>query len=531
MNGNVWLRGSERAMRPTSFALALAWVLLQGSQAAAQAGEPRQQAEARARALLAHGQGAQAIPLLKAEIERDPASKSLRLLLARAYLDDSNDFWALRTVAAATELHPEDCNLQLWLAWIQIRQGALDQARTLLEGACSHWQPEKARRALLLAMLEQQAGSQAEAQTRLDEARGADLVYPEDRAAISQLQDKLESGYLPPFSGRLDLGLGWAANARAGSPTEPTDAGKGESSPVAQTAVWLRLLMPGRAWLRPSLEAEARALGYSAAAGRDFSYLMLGVRPGVLLGRGSRRALLAYHYESLLLAGGDQYQGGPLWFYDSHRGELELEVFSGLTVFGGVGKRNFREMGRNRLEADGGMGGGFELGSRSRLLGALSGSLYDAANNAYDLRGASLLVAAEVRLPRRWSMRAGFLGSYDLYPRWNGYLNTAVRERQDRLLKLSATAFIPPFHDQLKLGITYEFSTRDSNVQLFAYTDHRLLAKLIWTFTADPWLPAAVSPSDHVAIDYGLHSGELAERVQDLLRQDEAVQRSSSCRE
>jgi Tfp pilus assembly protein PilF len=518
-------------MKAIGFALAMAWVLLSGSQAAEQEGEPRQQAEARARALLAHGQGAQAIPLLKAEIERDPASESLRLLLARAYLDDSNDFWALRTVAAAAELHPEDCNLRLWLAWIQIRQGALEQARTLLDGACSHWQPEKARRALLLAMLEQQAGSQAEAQARLDEARGADLVYPEDRAAISQLEDDLEPGYLPPVSGRLDLNLGWAANARAGSPADLTTAGKSESSALAQTAVWLRFVMPGRSWVRPSLEADVRALGYSAAAGRDFSYLMLGGRPGVLLGRGNRRVLLAYHYESLLLAGGDQYQGGPLWFYDSHRGEMEIEVFSGLTVFGGVGKRNFREMGRSRLEADGGIGGGFEAGSRLRVLGALSGRYYDAKNDAYDLRGASLLIATDVRLPRRWSMRAGFLGSYDSYPRWDGYLNLLVRERDDRLLKLSASAFLPPLRDQLKIGFTYEFSNRDSTAQPFAYTDHRLLAKLIWTFTADPWLPAAASPSDHVALNYGLHSRELTERVQDLLRQDEAMQRSSSCRE
>jgi hypothetical protein len=512
-----------------SFALALAWVLLEGSQAGAQEVEPRQQAETRARALLARGQGAQAIPLLKAEIERDPTSESLRLLLARAYLDDSNDFWALRTVAATAELHPEDCNLQLWLAWIQIRQGALDQARTLLDGACSHWQPEKARRALLLAMLEKQAGSQAEAQARLDEARGARLVYPEDRAAISQLQNKLELGYLPPVSGRLDLSLGWTANARAGSPTDPTNAGTGASSPVGQTAVWLRFVMPGRSWVRPSLEAEVRALRYSAAAGRDLSYLMLGGRPGVLLGRGRLRALLAYHYESLLLAGGDRYQEGPLWFYDSHRGELEIEVPKGMTVFGGVGKRNFREMGRSRLEADGGIGGALEVGSRLHLLGALSGRLYDAKNDAYDLSGVSLLISAEVRLPRRWSMRAGFLGSDDLYPHSAGYFGT--RERRDLLLKLSASAFLPPLRDQLKLGFTYEFSDRDSTVQSYAYTDHRLLAKLIWTFTADPWLPAAVSPSDHVALDYGLHNRELTERVQDLLRQDEAVQRSSSCRE
>ena len=517
-------------MRAMGFALALAWVQIVGSQAVAQE-VPRQQAEAQARALVARGQGAQAIPLLKAEIERDPTSESLRLLLARAYLDDGNDFWALRTVAAAADLHPEDCNLPLWLAWIQIRQGALDQARTLLDGACSHWQPEKTRRALLSAMLAEQAGSQAEAQARLDDARAASLAYPEDRAAISQLQDRPETGYLAPFSGRLELGLGWAANARAGSPTDPTEAGTSASSPVGQTAVWVRFVMPGRSWVRPSLEAETHAMGYTAAAGRDFSYLMLGARPGVLLGRGNRRVLLAYHYESLLLAGGDPFQKGPFWFYDSHRGELEIEVFSGLTVFGGVGKRNFRETGRSRLEADGGIGGAFEVGSRLHLLGALSGRLHDAKNDAYDLRGASLLIAADVRLPRRWSMRAGFLGSYDVYPRWDGYLDMLVRERQDRLLKLSVSAFIPPLRDQVRLGFSYEFSTRDSTAQPFAYTDHRLLAKLIWTFTADPWLPAAVAPSDHVALDYGLHSRELTERVQDLLRQDEAVQRSSSCQE
>ena len=217
-----------RAMR----ALALTCVLLHVSQAAAQEVEPPQQAEARARTLLARGQGAQSIPLLKAEIERDPASQTLRLLLARAYLDDSNDFWAQRTVAAAAELYPADCNLQLWLAWIQIRQGALDQARTLLDSDCSHWQPEQGRRALLLAMLEQQAGSPDEAQARLAEAHGAGLVYPEDRVAISQLQDELEPGYLPPVAGRVDLSLGWAANARAGSLSELIDAGQGASSPV-----------------------------------------------------------------------------------------------------------------------------------------------------------------------------------------------------------------------------------------------------------------------------------------------------------
>jgi hypothetical protein len=47
----------------------------------------------------------------------------------------------------------------------------------------------------------------------------------------------------------------------------------------------------------------------------------------------------------------------------------------------------------------------------------------------------------------------------------------------------------------------------------------------------DPWLPHAATPIGHVPLDYGLADAEAGERVQDLLRQDEAAQRSSSCRE
>lgn len=519
-------------MRQAHFALAVTLGLLAGSRAWGQ-GAPQETAASRARVLMAHGQGTEAIPLLKAEIERDPWSEGPRFLLARAYLDDGNDFWALRTVAAAADLHREDCNLPLWLAWIEIRQGALERAREILDGACFRWQPEKARRALLLAILEQRAGSPAQAQAWLDEARAADYVYPEDRAAIDQLQNQIEPGHPPPITGRVDVGLGWAANAQAGSPTDPVSAGKGKSSPVASTVVWLRFVTPGRSWVRPSLEVDTRALGYSADAGRDFSYLTLGGRPGVQLGRGSRRALLAYHHESLLLKGGDRYEQGPLWFYNANRGEAELEFFPGLMVFGGVGQRDFREMGRSRLEVDGGVGGAFDVGARAHLLGALSGRFQDARNDAYDLRGASLLLAAEIRLPRRYTARASFLASGDLYPRSAGYFYTAANttNRRDLLLKLSASGFLPPLGGQLKVGFTYELATRDSTAQPYAYTDHRLLAKLVWTFTADPWLPAAALPFQHVALDYGLGARELAERVQDLLRQNEDVQRSSTCRD
>jgi hypothetical protein len=278
------------------------------------------------------------------------------------------------------------------------------------------------------------------------------------------------------------------------------------------------------------VEAEARAIGFSADAGHDLSYLMLGGRPGLLLGAAGRQLLVAYRHEALLLAADDRYAAGPLWFYGAHRGELELELGPALTLFGGVGQRDFRELGRSRLEVDGGIGTGLDAGRRVRLVGALSGRFHDARKSAYDLRGGSLLLLAEVSLLRGWSMRAGALASADHYPRSGGYFDRATDSaRRDLLLKLSASGFSPRLAGQLKLGLTYEFARRDSTAAPYDYQDHRVLAKLVWSFTGDPWLPAAVSPADHVALDHGLRAGELQERVQDLLRQDEAAQRSSSC--
>jgi hypothetical protein len=491
------------------------------------------QVEEQARALLADSKPAQAIPLLKAAIEQEPLAKSPRLLLARAYLDDGNDFWALRTLASAAELHPEDCNLMLWQAWIGIKQGALDQARELLQTPCATWPPVEARRSLLLAMVEQSASAKDAAQARLDQARGARFAFPEDRHAIARMQSQLDPGFLAPFSGRFDLAMGATSNARAGSPVDPESHGNGAASLAVVAAGTMRFVSPNRSWARLSLEAEARGAGYQADAGRDLSYLLLGGRSGLLLSAWGKRALLGYRYESLLLAGGDRYEKGPLWFNDAHRGEWELELLPALTLFGGAGRRGFREIGRTRTELDGGIGGGFPIGPRMHLLAALSGRFHDAKNDAYDQRGISLLLSADVRGPRRWSGRVGLLASGDDYPRSTGYFDPAApaTARRDLVLRLSTSVFLPPLDNRIKLGLTYELAVRQSTAAPYDYTDHRVLAKLIWTFTSDPWLPHPATPVGHVPLDYGLAAGEVAERVQDLLRQGEAAQRSTSCRE
>jgi hypothetical protein len=381
-------------------------------------------------------------------------------------------------------------------------------------------------------MLDQQAGDLPAAQASLARAASERFAYPEDRAAISRLRSTIDPAFVPPLSGRLDLAGGFASNALAGSPVDPATRERA-GSPVLAASAFMRIVSPRRSWVRPALDLEARGLGFSAEVGRDLSYLMLDARPALIVGGAQARATLAYRYESLLLAGGDRYGRGPLWFFDAHRGEWELELLRALTFFGGAGWRTFREQGRSRFEIDSGLGTGFPMGARLHLVAALSGRYHDARNDAWSLYGGSLLASVEARLPQRWSLRAGMLASADRFPHSAGYFDASAptTNRNDRLLKLSASAFAPPVIEGVKLGVTYEFSTRDSTAAAYSYDDHRILAKVIWSFTADPWLPHAAAPVGHVALDYGLGNEEAHERVQDLLRQDEAAQRSSSCRE
>jgi hypothetical protein len=507
-------------------------LLLAASDALAQDAAP-DTSVSQARELLVGGKPGQAIALLKPAIEHWPLDKPLRLLLARAYLDDGNDFWAVRTLNATAELFPEDCNITLWQAWIQIRQGEFERARETLAAACAAWAPDQARRALLSAMLDQQAGSALAAQANLDRATSERFAYPEDRAAISRLRSTVDPGFIPPLSGRLDAAAGLASNALAGSPVDPATRGSSTGSPVLAASAFVRLVSPHRSWARPAVEVEARGLGFSADVGRDLSYLMLDARPELILGGAGPRAALAYRYESLLLAGGDRYGKGPIWFFDAHRGEWELELWRVLTFFGGAGRRTFREQGRSRFEIDAGVGAGIPAGTRLHVVTALTGRYHDARSDAWSLYGVSLLASAEVRLPRRWSLRVGMLASADRYPESAGYFDASAPAvaRRDLLLKLSTSTFAPPLADGVKLGITYEYSTRDSTAAPYSYNDHRILAKVIWSFAVDPRLPHAATPVGHVPLDYRLGDAEIGERVQDLLRQDEAAQRSSSCRE
>jgi hypothetical protein len=483
---------------------------------------------AAARCHLDAGQPRAAIELLRPR--RGPqAPEVLTLLLARAYLADDNRFWALRVLHEAVALHPARCETRAVLAWLHLQEADLERTReALADPLCPGTiPPHRARFRLLEGLVARAVGDRPAAAAALADARRSAPLFAEDHALLEDLRDTLAPGWIPPLSLRAELVAGWTSNGLQSSPTDPGAAGQAASTPLFGLDLFARLVPPVSTTVRPAVEAQAKGLALVDAHVRELSYVSLLVRPGLLVGRAPPRLLLAYSGQWLLLAGSDVHGGPPRWFYESHRAEAELELPRGVTLFGGGGKTRFRERARSRAEGDLGVGLQRSLG-RVALLGALSGRVHRAEVPGYDLWGGSLLAAATAPLGRGFQARGSLVLGLDAYTRSREYFGVG-RDRRDLAARFSAGVFAPPWR-RLAVGVAYEPAVRSSTVDAYAYTDHRLLVKLRWQLDADPWAPATVAPDGHVSF-WGrtAATGLAADRIQDLLRQEDAARRGSSC--
>ena len=480
--------------------------------------------------LLEQGQAHRAVAYLKGLDRQVRGRPFWAPLLARAYLADGNPFWAERVLLERLRRQPGDCRARAWLAWVRAGQGDIELARQALAGsACPQTGAEHTRWLLLEAYLKAAAGEPGVAEL-LGQAAGQKQIFSADYRLLSSLRRSSQPGWLEPVSLRIMSAAGYSSNARAGSPTDAAE--QGPRSLLGRLDMFSRFVWPLSANLRPTLEASLKAHGIAAGAARDLSYLELGARPGIYLG-GRTRLLLAYKIDQLLIGQKDRRN-----YYQGHRGELELD--SGpLTLFAGAGRRIYAEGGRSRWELDGGLGGGFGVLGRLRLLLALSVRSHRARSEQYNLFGLSGLVLGRLELGGGFDTRLALVLSRDDYLDSGGErgllaFGTSER-RRDLLFKMRLEGWGPDWHG-VRLGVGYEFTRRDSTADEpaadYDYLEHRLLVKLVWTADFDPFRPAPVEPADGVALDYGLQGGAASldsERIQDLLRQDEATRRGSSC--
>lgn len=490
--------------------------------------------------LLAQGRGSEALRRLKALTRRYPRRAAFRRLLAQAYLKQQNPFWAQRTLDALITRDANDCDSRALLAWVHTGEGDLDLARTLLaEGKtrCPKTTADRARWALLRAYLSLARKDLVAARRELVRATDAGRVYPEDLELWRVLHTRTQARRMVPLRLRGEVGLGYASNAGAGLPTTET---RGEAAAaVLLLDVYAQLVYPTDHALRPTLELSTKGQLLAdfgdEVKGRDVSdasYLELTARPGLFYLSSYGKWLAAYRYDLLLLNSGDRYHAGAQAFYEAHRGELELELARGITLFSGFGRRFFRQAGRSRWEIDGGGGWTAGLGPIHLLL---AGTLryYHSTASDFRLVGATALAAGRLWLPAGLYVRVGLSGGIDHYADAQR-VDSSERGGVDVQVKVSSGLWSPSWRG-LRIGATYQYAWRRTNVEIsFPYQDHRVLLRARFALELDPWAPKVVRPHDHLAIDYGLNKRDGAprtndERIQDLLRQDEAARRGSSC--
>jgi hypothetical protein len=486
------------------------------------------------RCLIKSNRARDAIDRLKILVQQHPKNPAFARLLTSAYVADNNPFWAQRVLEQSLNENPDNCESRSWLAWLYISEGDIDPAVEILkEPGCPVTEADRTRwRVLKLHMANARTENSTNAEA-LEAIGNAQEAYLEDQAMWIYLRNKEEPGWIEPLSIRMDVMGGYSSNARAGSPADPSASGDG--SALGRFDMFARLVLPVSRIVRPVLEGNARGHGLAASEARDLSYLDLSIRPGVIFGGDFPRLLITYAGNLLLLNLDDK-----TLFYESHRGEAELETSIGLVVFAGAGRRIFHEVGRTRTELDGGLGMSISLGKHVQLFLALTGRYYWAVGVPYDQTGGTALIAGRVNLGAGFYARLGVTPGLDNYPNSGGVRGELAfgtkKERLDFLIKQFEELWSPSWHG-VRIGLRYEFSWRDSNADIgesnYDYQEHRILAGIRWTFDANPWSPRVKSSEDHVDLNYGIDPGLEAgfgkERIQDLLRRDESTRAGSSC--
>jgi hypothetical protein len=472
-----------------------------------------------------------AIDRLKSARAQHPADESLAVALAHAYTQDDNAFWALNVLGGYIEQHPPACNARAWAAWIHLGQANLDQAESLLgTHKCTSPPEARARLLLLRALVEEQRDRADRVVELLSQARSEGRFYSEDHELLEALTRRYDATRLPWMSWNLDLSGGWTSNGLAGVPVDTTSAEQ-SGSVVVLVGAGLRIVLPTTAVLAPVADVQVRAQQLTSSRANDFSYRQLRLRPGVraadFLG-----LEVKYGFEALHLQGGDVYSSGPLWYSEAHRAEYEIQPSSKIMLFGGAGWRTVRERVRSRAEFDQGIVYDLAVTSGTGLLLGLSARWHAARVEAYSLFGSTALAQVDVALGHHVKLKQGVSLSADIYPHSEGYFPSAGNQDRYEILPRATTGIVWPTGSALQGTLEYSYTRRDSTASAYSYTDHRALARLRWSLDSDQLGTTLVPRGRRIPLETRRGSGEAESRhaaVRELMHQDEAAQRSSSC--
>ncbi|MBN1336704.1 MAG: hypothetical protein JXB39_12170 [Deltaproteobacteria bacterium] len=478
----------------------------------------------------------QALEVLKAARASVTAAEAgtLARLLSLAYAGAGNDTWARRVLADQVRADPTDAETRTWAAWRALDEGDLTGARAWL-GTREVPGPLGEREALLRATLADLEGHPDEARERL--LRPTAPLLPGDEVLKMELRRRVLGDTGNPYSARIQGSAGYTSNAVQSAPQDlGSGAAENTGSPVASLDGVLRYEPWSSPGLRPVAEARVKGLLPVSGPTRSSAWLDLGGRAGVEAGpRTATRGRLLYSLELLGVNSGDAYSGGTLleddswsgqrWYMEAHRAEIEADLGERVQVFGGAGRRLYRDTPRTRTEGDVGAALVLPLGGGWNLTGVLSGRLQDARLPEWDLVGGSALLRVAAPLPRSGLVLARALVLADRFD-----LDTPAG-RRDWTWGLQVAPWTRPLGG-VRWGLSWTWTDRTSTDEAWSYTDHRVLVEARWqpSWGHEPAPLAPVGP-DYLPLPYGIGSAADSglDRVQDLLRQEDSARRGSSC--
>ena len=494
-----------------------------------------EQAIARGKALLEAGQARQAIETLKPVLATHTQNGTLARLMAGAYLAEGNVPWALRTLdrhAAATG----DCETRSWIVWIHLDRGNLDAARAVLEDGAGPAAdscldapgPIGARWALLFAWMRHLEKRPRQALRHLDRARRSPQIFQEDARLLSFVQAVADANRIAPIRTRLDFGWGWTSNALLTSPAEADEKEPVVASRMFFSTQEIRFVPPVSRVVRPSLAFRGRGDLHLDPEASDADLYALEGRIGAVLGYGLPRLRVHYAVSDLLLAEGDVYDSGPRWFSEAHRAQAEFEALSWLTLLAGGGRRIFREGARTRTELDAAVAPAVPLHKGFRLAAIGSGRHHDADISAYDAVGGTVLVALYATYFKDGYARLGASAAQDDYPDSMDYF-AVDKKRSDRRFTVFPSLWSPSLGG-IQAGLAYTYDRRDATIESLDYEAHEVRLTLAWKASFDPWRPRKLVDENRVLLPYRLvWPTRYKEELDELLRQEDAARRASSC--
>jgi hypothetical protein len=329
----------------------------------------------------------------------------------------------------------------------------------------------------------------------------------------------------------VGLAAGYTSNAFSAAPVDEQTEGTA-ASPVVAGNIAARAVLGSHAWIRPTLDARVRAEQLLRGVASDLSFRQLALRPGVLLGLQQPRLELRYAAEAVHWQGGDDYSSGPLWYSEAHRGEFEIDASQQLMAFGGAGYRLFRDRVRSRFEIDQGVAWGLPLSPTLDLTLGGSARWYRARAHAYTQLGATGLAQLDVSLPSRLLLRETGSVSGDLYPYSESYFPSAGDAQRQELLVRMMLGLWWPTGSPLRGAIEYSYTSRTSTASAYQFDDHRVLLRLRWSLDSDRFGNTVIPRAGRVPLETetgNVRSRESRATIRELMRQDEATQRGSSC--